>query len=218
MSKTPKAVEVQVVQESSYDWKVLAVVVVILLIFLLLWYFYAGRGGPYFPSSSDAVMFTSSDFSTWGPGVTATVTIPKSFVNSGTIYPSGNLAAYATSAPGDAQNPNYVVFVIPAASSLKVGDSLVFVANQTTTDTSTNSDNQQYYGFYENEAGTDFNGAYIAIQWTNLNAKSLSKHTTALTSTYVQKAGVNRVELQVFDFGAGNVWAAFGGFSDAASA
>ena len=175
--------------------------IVLILSFLWYWYWFStnGGGGPWFPSTYDETIFSSTNFDSMFGGATQTLTVPTKWIN-GRVYLLHQLANEAST--------GYMVVVIPSATSRKVGDRLSFIAEQTLNDTSANHDLTQYFGFYENtDAETDFNNSYLAITYANKNFPSTP-------ASHSDKLNENKIDLQVFDFGAGNVWVAFGGFSD----
>jgi hypothetical protein len=175
------------------------VFVLLIIIFLWYWYWFATSYGPWFPSNYDATIFSSTNFNSLYGSATQTLTVPKKWIN-GRVYLLDQLATEAST--------GYMVVVIPAATSRKVGDGITFVAAQTINDTSANHNLTQYFGFYEDtDVATDFNTAYMAI----LNA---NKNYPSTPASHSDKLRENEIELKVFDFGSGNVWVAFGGFSD----
>ena len=172
--------------------------IVLILSFLWYWYWFSTSYGPWFPSTYDETIFSSTNFDTMYGSATQTLTVPTKWIN-GRVYLLDQLAKEAST--------GYMVVVIPAATSRKVGDRFTFIAEQTINDVSVYSSLTQYFGFYENtDAETEFNNSYMAIMYANKNFPGFA--------TYSDKLNENKIELQVFDFGAGKVWVAFGGFSD----
>jgi hypothetical protein len=173
---------------------------ILIVIFLSYWYWFTVSYGPWFPSTYDLSIFSDANFDSLYPTATETLHVPKKWIN-GRVYLLDQLAKEAST--------GYMVVIIPPAWSLNVGDHIEFIAQQTLLDDSADQNLTQYFGFYENtDVQTDFNDGFFAIEYAN-------KNFPATPASHSDKLSENRIELQIFDFGSGKVWVAFGGFSDA---
>jgi hypothetical protein len=187
-------------QRPSSAFLYVVIFATLLTLFLSYWYWFYVSYGPWFPSTYDDTKFSSTNFNSMYSSATATLSVPSKWIN-GRVYMLDQLALEAST--------GYVVVVIPAATSLKVGDRIEFIADQTLIDESANHDLTQYFGFYENtEEETNFNNGFFAITHANKNFPSTP-------ANHSDKLSENIIQFQVFDFGAGKVWVPFGGYSDA---